>query len=76
MCSTAEGLLDLRSILEHFGFRVNTSLFHDLVAARGLAQRAGLGTVKALAVKTLWLQQVVRERGVQIKSISSKSKQG
>ena len=38
---------------------------------RGIAQRAGLEKIKALAVKTLWLQQVVRERGLQIKSISS-----
>ena len=43
MCATAEELLHLRSILEHFGFRVNTSLFCDSVAARGIAQRAGLG---------------------------------
>ena len=40
---------------------------------RGIAQRAGLGKVRALAVKTLWLQEVVREMGIQIKSISSKA---
>ena len=72
MCSTAEELLHLRTILGHFGFRVNTTLYCDSVAARGIAQRAGLGKVKALAVKTLWLQEVVRERGLQIKSIPSK----
>ena len=52
---------------------MNTSLFCDSVAARGIAQRARLGKVKALAVKTSWLQEVVRERGLQIKSISSKA---
>ena len=72
MCSTAEELLHLRTILEHFGFRVNTTLFCDSVAARGIAQRAGLGMLKTLAVKTLWLQEVVRERGLQVKSIASK----
>ena len=72
MCSTAEELFHLRTILEHFGFRVNTTLYCDSVAARGIAQRAGLVKVKALAVKTLWLQEVVRERGPQIKSIASK----
>ena len=72
-CSTAEKLLHSRSILEHFGFGVNTSLFCDSVAARRIAQRAGLVKVKALAVKTLWLQEVVCERGLQIKSISSKA---
>ena len=73
MCSTAEELLHLRSILEHFGFRVNTSLFCDSVLARGIAQRARLEKVKALTVKTSWLQEVVRETGLQIKSISSKT---
>ena len=72
MRSTAEELLHLRTILEHFGFRVNTTLSCDSVAARGIAQRAGLGKVKAPAVKTLWLQEVVRERGLQIKSMASK----
>ena len=53
MCSVAEELLHLRSILEHFGFRVHTNLFCDSVAARGIAQRDGLLKVEALAVKTL-----------------------
>ena len=74
MCSTAAELLHLRTILEHFGFTVNTTLYCDSVAARGIAQRAGLGKVKALAVKTLWLQEVVRERGPQIKSTAWKGK--
>ena len=50
----------MRTILEHFGFTVNITLFFDSVAARGIAQRAGLEKVKA---KTLWPQEVVRERG-------------
>ena len=72
ICSTAEELLHLRTVLEHFGFRVNTTLYCDSVAARGIAQGAGLEKVKALAVKTLWLQEVVRDRGLQIKTIASK----
>ena len=73
MSSTAEELLHVRSILEHFRFRVNTSVLCDSVAARSIAQRAGLGKVKASAVKRLWLQEVVRERRLQITSISSKA---
>ena len=54
-------------------FRIQSEhdlFFCDSVSARGIAQRAGLGKVKALAVKTLCLKEVVRERGLQIKSIS------
>ena len=43
MCSTADELLHMRTILEHFGFRVNTTLYCDSVTAGGIAQRAGLG---------------------------------
>ena len=50
---------------------MNTTLFCDSAVARGIAQRTGLEKLKALAVKTLWLQEVVRERGLQVKSIAS-----
>ena len=43
---------------------VNTTLSFDSLAARGIAQRAGLEKVKVLAVKTLWLQE-----GLKIKAI-------
>ena len=72
MCSTAEELLHLRSVLGHFEVKVNTTLSCDYVSARGISQRAGLGKVTTLAVERLWLHQVVRERGLQIKSVSSK----
>ena len=52
---------------------MNTTFFCDSVAARGIAQRAGLEKGQGTVVKTLWLQEVVRERGLQIKSISSKA---
>ena len=72
MRSTAEEPLHARSVLERFEVKVNTTLFCDS-AARGIGQRAGLGKVKALAVKTFWLQASVRDRGLQIKSVSSKA---
>ena len=36
---------------------------HDPLLRLSGCERAGLGKVKALAVKTLWLQEVDRERG-------------
>ena len=75
MCSTAEEQLHLRAVLEHFEFRANTTLFCDSAAARGIAQRTGLGKVKALAIKDLWLQEIVRDRGLQIKAVPSKANQ-
>ena len=42
-------------------FRLNKTLLGDSVAARGPAQRSGVGKVKTLAIWTLWLQEVVRD---------------
>ena len=63
----------MRAVLEHFEFRVNATYFGDLVAARGITQRLGLGRVQAFAVKTLRLQEIVRDRGLQINAVSSKA---
>ena len=65
-CSTAEEPLHLRSVMEQFEFKVNTTIFCDCVAARGIAQ-------SALMEKTLWLQEIVRDRGLQNKAVSSKA---
>ena len=40
--STAEKLLHLRAVLEHFESRVSTTLFCDSAEGRGIGQRAGL----------------------------------
>ena len=67
MCSTAEELLHMRSVAGHVDFKVNTT-------PRGIAQRAGL--VKVLAVETLGLQELVRDCGSQIRSVSSRENWG
>ena len=73
MCSTAEELLHLRTILEHFEFRVNTTLFCDSVAARRIAQRAGLGKVKATGSENVMVARGCSRERLQIKSIVSKA---
>ena len=73
MCSTAEESLYWRAVLAHFRFKANTTLFCESLAARGIAQRARLGKVKALAVKTSWLQEIVRGRALQVKVVYSKA---
>lgn len=75
MFSTAEELLHLRAILGHFEPYVNTTLYCDSVAAHGTGQRSAVVRGKALAVKALWLQEVVRHRGVQIRAVPSKAKE-
>ena len=63
--------MHLRSFLVHFGFRVNMSLLCHSMAARGIAQRSGVGKEKDLTMRTLWLQKIVKDRELQMKSATS-----
>ena len=54
-------------------FARNTTVWCDLVAARGSPQRSGVDKVKALAIRTLWLQEVLKEVELQNKSVTSKA---
>ena len=55
-------LIDLQTgeILEFFDFKVNACLRMDASAARAICRREGVGKIKHLDVKTLWLQQAVK----------------
>ena len=61
MCSTAEELLQVRAVLEHFEFRMDTTLWLELERSRFL------GDEDALAA------ELRRDRGLQIKAVSSKA---
>ena len=62
----AEGIV---SILADFGLAVKIRLRSDASAAIGIAQRAGLGKVRHLAVSDLWIQQRIRHGGVGIEKL-------
>ena len=61
-CATAEEMLLARYVLIFFGFQVEAALHMDSAAARGICRREGVEKVKALEVRALWLQQVVKRR--------------
>ena len=62
VCATAEEMLLARDVLMFFGCQVEASLHMDCAAARGICRREGVGKVKSLEVRTLWLQQVVKAK--------------
>eukprot|EP00959_Pyramimonas_sp_CCMP1952_P306539 6415415-Pyramimonas_sp.AAC.1 len=59
--AVAEDLLYFKSLLEFMGFTVATILLTDSSAARGIAKREGVGKVKSLEARVLWLQQAIKE---------------
>ena len=52
----------MKTMLEFFGFKVVATLRCDSSAARGMMRREGVGKVKTLEIKTLWLQQKVKSK--------------
>ena len=70
-CATAEDMLLARDVLMFFGCQVEASLHMDSSAARGICRRQGVGKVKSLEVRTLWLQQVVKAKTLTLKTVQS-----
>ena len=70
-CATAEEMLFARDVLMFFGCRVEASLHMDSAVARGICRREGVGKVKALEVRTLWLQQVIKAKTFTLKTVKS-----
>ena len=57
----AEGL-GTRSILEDMGINMKIKLSEDSTAAKGIADRTGLGKVRHIEVNQLWIQEKVRNK--------------
>ena len=70
-CATAEEMLLAREVLMFFGCQVEAPLHMDSAAARGICRREGVGKVKSLEVRTLWLQQVVKAKTLTLKTVKS-----
>ena len=61
--AAASEAMYLREVFLHAGFEVRTELIMDSAAARGICRREGVGAIRHLSTKVLWLQQLVK-RGV------------
>ena len=60
--ATSEAML-IREVLLFLELEVRTELLLDSAGARGICRREGVGTIRHLSTKVLWLQQLVR-RGI------------
>ena len=72
-CATAKEMLLAQDVLMFFGCLVEASLHMESAAARGICRREGVGKVKALEVRTLWLQQVVKAMTLKLKTVKSEN---
>ncbi|CAK0812368.1 unnamed protein product, partial [Prorocentrum cordatum] len=56
----------LRDVLTWFGFRVEWTLETDSSAARAMSLRQGVGEVRHLDARSLWVQQAARALGLKV----------
>ena len=58
--------LGIQAMLKDFGHSTNLTVKSDATAAIGICKREGLGRVRHLATGDLWIQQLVRRKGVKL----------
>ena len=57
----AQGGLFLKHVLEELGGRIRLQLLADSSSARAIVQRRDVGKIKHLAIRQLWLQDLLRD---------------
>ena len=65
----AEGI-GLQSILRDLGFETSVEVYTDSSAAKSIASRIGVGTVRRIHTKLLWIQEAVRDGRIKLTRIS------
>ena len=68
---TVEGL-GLQTLARDLGWSLGLRLFVDSSAAKAIASRKGLGKVRHLEVRHLWLQQAVLDKKVVLRKVDGK----
>jgi len=64
--------LGAQSMLSDLGREMEVVILTDSSAAKAIASRTGLGKVRHIDVHYLWIQEIVKKRGVQIKKVDGK----
>ena len=66
MTSACSEALGLQLMAREFGREVELMIHVDASAAIGIAQRKGLGKIRHLEVQSLWIQDALRQRRLEL----------
>ena len=69
-CSTAADILYLQQLMEFLGLSLRGVLFTDSSASLGMASRQGVGQVRSLDTKLLWLQDKIKQNVLTIRKVA------
>jgi len=67
--AATEGLA-LQALAKELGWSLKLVIFVDSSAAKAIASRSGVGKVRHLAVKTLWVQEGLKSGALEIRKVS------
>ena len=70
MVKGAAEVFGIQSLARDLGWDLKVRLWVDSSAARSMASRVGVGKLRHMEVRYLWLQEVVRRRGLALKKIA------
>ena len=70
MVRSAAEALGVQSIMRDMGWEAPIRLWVDSSAAKSMASRIGLGKVRHMEVKFLWLQEAVKNKKVELRKIA------
>ena len=72
---SAAGMM-VQSILQEIGCKIKLACLTDSSAAKGICHRRGVGRVKHLALKELWVQDRVDKGELTVKKVGTEEKLG
>ena len=59
----------MKTVMEWMGWRLRVALYLDSSAARGMACKIGIGRMRTVEVRTLWLQEKVKRKLITINCV-------
>ena len=70
MVKGAAAGLGHQAIMSDYGVDMPVRLWTDSIAAIGISKRSDLGKIRHLATRTLWLQEKVRTKAVEVRKVN------
>ena len=75
MVRAAAEALGVQSVMRDMGWEATIRLWVDSSAAKSMASRIGLGRVRHMEVKFLWLQESVKNRRIEVRKVPGTANQ-
>ena len=68
MTGCADGL-GIKAVAEDMGFEVEVTMWTDSTAGKSVASRRGLGKMRHVELRYLWVQDVVKEGALKVRKV-------